>query len=314
MISDLLSAPGMAQVLPSTIRTITRSTATTTTIDPDWPKFVSSLGWPLAVIICVWLVIKNLEKLSQAIRGAPFISKIGIGPVQIELDRSHLDKIKTSTEESFAEILKKTNTELTAFSDSLLIPFKLEAASNAIIVQKFGTTKPASGVNLRFTTYVPDTVFKDFLYELTAYFIPKHSKAKQGKGPGRRFSKRYGIIGLSWRTDSSRGVGQAFQGTQNEVQDLIEDWSMTEEEAEHARLKPSCLAIIARDTQFNKQVGLIYVDGEKKDVFGTDTVADAFAKSCEVLPEVGALADALINLHAFASQIKLDFDLTRTSK
>jgi hypothetical protein len=252
-----------------------------------------------------------LDRLGQAVRGAPFIRKIGIGPLQVELDRSHLEELKENTEDSFAELLKKTNSELTAISNSLHIPYKLEIACNSIVETKFNTSKPASGTNLRFTVYIADTVFKDFLYQLTTYYIPKHSKASVGEGPGRRFSKRYGIIGLSWRTESSRGVGQAFQGNQKQIEQLIEDWSMTEAEAEHARLKPSCLAVILRDTKFNKPVGLIYADGEKKDVFGDDDEAKAFAASCESLPAVKSLADALLDLQSFATQITLDFDLAK---
>jgi hypothetical protein len=253
---------------PVPTRTITHTSSTTRTVNHDWSKdigaIVSSIAWPAAILISIWLLVANLEKIAGAVRGAPFLRRFAFGGFEIELDREQLNELKRDTEQTFADLMNKVNGELEAFADALHASELTESAAHAIIKHKFGGRAVARRSNLRFTIHIPDVVFKDFLYQLTGYVTPPGSDAASGGGAGRRFSKRYGLIGLSWRTLTSRGVGEAFQGDTAQVQQLIEHWSMNEAEAAHAKKKPSCLAVIARDTRtpehqmmLGREVGLM---------------------------------------------------------
>jgi hypothetical protein len=101
---------------------------------------------------------------------------------------------------------------------------------------------------LRATIYVSDVVFSEYLYQFTDYY-PRHGEAPAG----RRFSKRYGIIGRAWRLSETLATGDAFPQAQSRdevIRVLREQWGMSKEEAEtasHGRPSYLCIALRARE-------------------------------------------------------------------
>ena len=61
---------------------------------------------------------------------------------------------------------------------------------------RFATAGMDPNAGYRATVHIPDVLFSDTLYQLLDYW-PK------GKGGGRRFSARFGILGLAWRLEES---------------------------------------------------------------------------------------------------------------
>ena len=114
----------------------------------------------------------------------------------------------------------------------------------------------------RATIFVRDALFSESLFQLVNY-----TPFRGGITAGRRYSARYGIIGLSWRTE----VHQYEKDTQSESNELIVKWGMTKEEASKIRDhdKRSCVAIMIR-TPSDEPIGIIYIDHADKDAFGTE--------------------------------------------
>ncbi|URD62170.1 hypothetical protein M8312_06610 [Sphingomonas sp. KRR8] len=253
------------------------------------------------------MLIRNIEKIKGAVRDAPLVRRFAFAGFEVELDRTTLDRIKRDTEKTFTSLIKETNSEIKVFSEGLFIADRLESAAWAIINSFFGQTPIPPASQLRFTVHIPDVIFQDFLYQLTEYFHPASTAG--GRKAGRRFSSRYGIIGLAWRTFTSRGVGAAFQGSAQRTQQLIEHWSMTPGEAQEAKKKPSCIAVMVKDEIFKKPRGLIYFDSELVNLFGNDQQAAAFSSRCESIQEVVELGNALLELERFSSQLKIGINL-----
>ncbi len=105
---------------------------------------------------------------------------------------------------------------------------------------------------------------------------------------------RFGIIGRAWRLKESVGKGDAVSG--NPRRKLIEEWGMFEEEAmsgSHAR--PAYLCVILR-SQDDIQ-GLLFIDSETLNAFGTDPVAqqvaDALANHSTCVSLAAAVAETM---------------------
>lgn len=308
---------GFLRATNTSVSSIKSGTSTKSAIDygasfKDISELISDLAWPVLAGLVIYLIFKNIDSVVRLISKAPIIRKFSVAGIEIELDRRELDELKDNTDATFKELIRKTTRELERFRDALPIQAALEAAAAAIVESKFRTAGPPVGADIRCTVHIPDVVFKEFLYQLTDYAVPRPSKAVSG-GSGRRFSLRYGIIGLSWRTDTSRGIGNAFLGSSEEVEALIERWSMLDAEVEHGKNHPSCLSVIARDSQFGKSVGILYVDAAQQDVFGDEVAATKFAVKCEILPEVKKLADLLLEFEKMSSQVRVLFDLAQIS-
>ena len=161
--------------------------------------------------------------------------------------------------------------------------------------------------------YIHDPVFTDQLYQISPYFNPKNGRSfiLNGKGPGRRFSIRYGIIGLATRSKSVEVIGNTLSGEEKEKRELIRVWSMTDEQAESAKDKPSCLAISIFDPRSKAHVGLIYVDAETENFFCEAESKDFFLSSIYSLDSFSALVDVVTDMHKLTRQIDVRFDLTR---
>jgi len=112
----------------------------------------------------------------------------------------------------------------------------------------------------RGTIHVPDIVFKEYLYQLTKYYVLTENGTSVEGAPGRRFSMRFGIIGRARRLKESEGVGYALPDAtaavvaaviqppaepprlDPETKELIKNWGMFEEEAQPgSRGKPAYL-------------------------------------------------------------------------
>lgn len=248
-----------------------------------WPvSLAGKLAWPVALLFAVLLVIfsKNLRTGFGA--GARLVKTIRAGGIEMELDAQRFEEVRDHLRSSFRELIADARDEYERMADLQDVREKLANVFDGPIKAKFGSATVPS--DLRATVHVRDVIIREFLYQLVDY-VPK------GGGAHRRFSQRYGIIGRTWRSKESHGTGNAFGGLTSE-EALVEQWGMTKEEA-HGMLqsKHSCLSILLISD--GSPTGLLYVDTDVSNAFGSNDDAKAFAKAMESDPKVIDLAAAV---------------------
>lgn len=271
---------------------------------------MSGIWLPAALVLIVALLLWKADRIALALRAAPFVRSLKIYGVEIQLDTKALEELEEREKQIFQKLAAKMEQASTKTARSLSMAEHLKDAAKEII-EKRKSIKPNLFVNndVRFTIHVPDTIFKDHVYQLVDYYSPKSGSIRGGRG--RRFSVRYGIIGLCWRTSKSRGTATAFDGDENAINDLKERWSMTDADAETAKLKPSCLAVSIRGESPETQLAIVYADSPDKQFWGdNDEEANAFAISCENLGSIKNLRAALKDYNSFLNSVRLDLELT----
>ncbi len=253
---------------------------------------VASLLWPL-VIVAVILLIAFHRRLNRILGLLPkIVRKVEVpGGITLEVDPETAKEIRTSFGKSFAELKEDAESEYKQMVEFTQVRHKLgELMSIGLPAALEGRRVAQDRVGERGTIHVPDIVFKEYLYQLVDYY-PRIERIHPA---GRRFSMRFGIIGRAWRLKESVGKGDAVSG--NPRRKLIEEWGMFEEEAmsgSHAR--PAYLCVILR-SQDDIQ-GLLFIDSETLNAFGTDPVAqqvaDALANHSTCVSLAAAVAETM---------------------
>jgi uncharacterized integral membrane protein/ribosomal protein S13 len=111
----------------------------------------------------------------------------------------------------------------------------------------------------RATLHVPDLLFAETFYQLLDYH-PRSSL--HANTSGRTWSIRFGLIGKVWRSGESEILGTV--PTQKD--ELIQDWGMTEDEAElSGKGRKSFICILLQENNIN--VGMFYMDAPEEDAF-----------------------------------------------
>ena len=276
-------------------------------------KIAHETAWPIAVVTMFAIFLLNLRSIGDAMRRAPLIRKLKFGGLEVELDRNSLDDLKEKTDKTFLELIRKTDSEVQRFANTASIKSSLRLAGENIKTNLRAESQAnLKSAKLRVTVHIFDAVFADHLYQLSNYYYCENSNIfwQSDKGAGRRFSIRYGIIGLAARTEKSQAVGNAFRDTEAR-EALIENWSMLPEQAAAAGKKPSCLALVLRSPESNEMVGILYADAEEENFFGNMEECLDFAHKCQAMTGVKQLAKALGKLRILTSQIELQFNLTK---
>lgn len=276
-------------------------------------KLGASWGWPLAAIVIAGMIIWSIPRIGDAFRNAPMIRRIKLSSIEVELDRRELQEIKAETDKRVYALVSKIDDQVVKFSNMLNVRSVAQGAVNNVITSQPVSRNHSEKSQFRSTVHILDPVFKDQLFQLLGYFFEDGRQAFLDRDDGRcrRFSIRYGIIGLAARTNQSQGVGSAFRGDKDQTQALIERWSMLPEQTVSARRKPSCVAILLRAPDSGAPIGILYADAETTDFFGDDDGACDFAKRCEELPQVKKLAKVLAELRILCSELEIGFDLVR---
>ena len=117
----------------------------------------------------------------------------------------------------------------------------------------------------RATLFVPGFL-GDELVQATGY-VGKDLTA-ESSGVGRRFSVRYGIIGMSWRMQHSL----YNPNVTNNCNDLVRSWGFTNVESSHIGGGNAALIAFAvrSDTPNADPLGIIYLEAYQSEVFGAD--------------------------------------------
>jgi hypothetical protein len=290
--------------------------------NPEWfvglanafAALAGAVAWPLALFGALYMLSRNVsladvKEMFGVVK--PLLSKIKVGGVELELNLEALRERGEQTGEAFDDLVLRADKEyqVAASQQELgrhLTTVMRDALPSVLLKNKLNANPP----EVRSTIYVPDIVFKDYLYQLTDYFPDRDV----GGPAGRRFSQRFGIIGRAWRLGTSMGRGNAVDA----IGDLIERWGMTYEEANKSRSRanPADLCIILRNQDEGIPIGLLFIDSSQKDAFGANvdptptistanTVATDLGKTTEAVALASALARAVVPLRTGAPNLAM---------
>ncbi len=285
---------------------------------PTFTQFVTVLkiliSWPAATVAITLIVVFNLRRIATAFKRLPVIRKLKIYGIEFEIDEGEYREIKRVTDETFKRLIEDSDSELQKFSKICGLYGALEAVAKQIFHSRPDGSADTKKARFRATLHIFDPIFADQLYQIEEYAIQSlGTRLRRGSGDaGRRFSIRYGIIGLAARSQESQATALAFQGDDDGAKEsLIREWSMLPEQAESASRKPACLAIAIKEPNTSQILGILYADAEVPNFFGTEDSCEDFARSCESFETMNLLASKLQEFQKLAVQLSVGFDLVR---
>lgn len=243
---------------------------------------MAALAWPLIVLVLALMFYRPLRVL---LSGIPrWVKSIKGAGIEIELNKEAVKELRSHFNQAFSELITDAHEEYKQAIEIYRVDEKLQRIITEEVPRLLGgSLKP--GTEVRGTVYVPDIVFKDYLYQVTNYW-PITAGAKAG----RRFSQRYGIIGRCWRLRESIGKGEVMSSSLGEAaikHALLSEWGMISSEALVTRAKPAYLCVILQNADGHH--GLLYIDSPLKDAFGDDIAAQSVANALESAPMLGEL-------------------------
>lgn len=226
---------------------------TTKTDQKDWWEIIFS--WPFIVIYLIIALIYfnfNLGNI-QGVFGR--VKSLNILGNEIEFG----EEVKINTELSIKNYRLKIKEIFSYQIQKEQLNDKLRYLVEDIkeyLASTKGISK--SEIVLRCTIHIQDILFQETLYQLLDYY-PNTSNG----GSGRIKSIRFGIIGLSWRTEKSKIKGN-INSSQN---DLIKDWGLDITETTSDSNIKSYAAILLK-SGVGTRLGIVYLDSKVENLFG----------------------------------------------
>lgn len=274
-------------------------------------KLADALAWPIIALIVGALLVYKLPSIADAVKRAPMIRKIGFQGFEIELDLANLDELQQQTDKTLIALVQKSDKEIQRIVRASGLSDCLQNLGNYLYKKvPSRTSQEKADSALRCTFHIPDAVFSEYLYQACNYYHPwTQIHQSNPRTSGRRFSIRYGIIGLAARTRKTQIVGNALRGDEEQVRNLVSHWSMMPGEAESAKSKPSCLAIVLTDPETSAFLGVFYADSRLEEFFGTESQSRRFRNSLEGSKEFKNLVAASQSVNKALTQIEIAIDL-----
>jgi hypothetical protein len=240
----------------------------------DVTNLLGTLVWPTVVIVALAIAISDRGRrlLAPVLRRIKAVS--GPGGFGLSLSPETASATKSDVESglsTYASALKRELDRLVGVEDV-----------NAIMRQcaRFATTGLDANTGYRATVHIPDVLYSDTLYQLLDYW-PK------GNGTsGRRFSERFGILGLAWRLEESQYADRVDPNQTS----LVRDWGMTRDQASQAGAgRQSFVCIVVRNKGL--PVGVLYFDAIPQRAFPADIV-----EKLENHQGIASLGDAIAGI------------------
>jgi hypothetical protein len=229
--------------------------------------------WFTAAVILVVLLVSSgtFDKLMQR------VTKFGGFGVSFEFTEKGALETKESVQDGLAKIRTTLQRKIAAdvYAASLQETFRE-------VVQ---ATSLSDKSKYRATIHIQDPLYVTQLFQLLDYY-------PRGRGAGRSFSARAGIIGLAWRTLSQQVWNQNGDVT---TTDLVQLWGMTAKEAAERQVadtKKLFLAMPLRAPDTKAPIAVFYFDADDRPAVGleplpsleglTDVDADAIKDAADV--------------------------------
>jgi hypothetical protein len=219
------------------------------------------------------------------------------------------DKIKFSAEDTFDTFRKQAKNNFDHWVQKKSLEDKIRGLlhPDSVVMKKINNARaqlvpdPGTLGDYRCTIHVPDLLFAETFYQLLDY-IP-HQPGPETRG--RIWSFRFGFIGKLWRSEKQSDISPSVTTS---VEDLINNWGMTREEAENAAKqgRKSFLGVLL--TQHSVPVGLFYMDAKGQNEFGEDndgSLRKLINDQCESLEITKDLSDIAEELRGSAALIRI---------
>jgi hypothetical protein len=250
--------------------------STTRVVSASWladlAKILDALAWPVVALVALCFVASEpgqrlLRPMLRRLR------KVSAGSFVLELSEETARATKAEVEGGLEAYKKVLGDEMERLAHRYDVRPMMEAAL------KEWLPKPGPGAEYRATVHVRDPLIADTLYQLLDYY-------PGGDGARRRFSVRFGILGLTWRLRATEYVGNVDADDETK---LIKEWGMTSEQAARAGLGRRSFMCLPLRSASGIQVGVLYLDATKANAF--DMVArESMATSDEVKKLTAAVA------------------------
>jgi hypothetical protein len=221
--------------------------------------FLGAIAWPLVALIAIFAALTDrgrrlLRPIMKRVR------KISGAGFALELSPEAAAATKAEVEGTIQDFALSLRDEFERLAYAHHVRDHLAATMKELLA---GHEAPDSR---RATVHLRDALYRDGLYQLVDYW-------PAGGGADRRFSKRFGMLGRAWRLEDSLYKPKVPV----DIQELIEDWGMTREQAERVgRERQSFFCGVLRDE--DALVGVFYMDAKEEDAFPSD-IEKRFAQS-----------------------------------
>jgi hypothetical protein len=259
-------------------------------VDPGFTAFVKEIAWPLVTLVALMALFVSRESRAAFSGLLSRITNIKAGNYEVSFSISGAQKLKRDVEQSLTDFAGQGRIEYDRAARTYTVRDHLESAVRTIVeISRKLKIPNGDGIdlkNVRATVHMPDVVFEDSLYQLTDYY-PK------GRGRGRRFSSRYGAIGLAWREEKSKHWN--MNDPKSNVEELIQRWGMTEAEANHAQKYEAGFCIILRD-ETKQRCGVLYLDTDSISSITKKKMIDAQNSDIQKIIRELEATESLLNL------------------
>lgn len=242
-------------------------------------RLIDVLAWPAVVVFAV--AVAASDRGRRLLR--PVLRRIrkvaGPGGFALELSEEAAAATKADVEGAIRDFSGALQDEFDRLAYAEDVRNRLSAAVRDLLD---GHDLP-DGHDYRATVHIRDALYADALYQLVDYW-------PRGRGAGRRFPERSGMLGKAWRLE--RSIYAPNVPTEREK--LIAEWGMTSDEAdEAARGRQSFACAVLRHG--GSLVGVLYMDAKCKNAFPSDIdkQMDASQLVAAVAAAVGRVREAI---------------------
>ena len=226
-------------------------------VDPGLIDLVQVVAWPFVSIVFLAILLTSGFFSGGLSSFVERVSSLKLGDYEVSFSQDGARLLKRSLESQLTEFNGQSKIEY----DRAARTHKIRDALKVVLVEIYRVSRvekfpDADGIqqkDLKATVHVEDVVFEESFYQLIDY-VPS------GGGSGRRFSIRYGGIGITFRSGQSQVWNR---NTPNDTEkDLIKLWGMTQEEASHSKQDgfAFCLNVAA---SAGGSAGVIFIKLEK---------------------------------------------------
>ena len=224
-------------------------------IDQSYIDFADVVIWPLTILSTVVLVTLSTNVFKHLPSLISRFSGIKAAGYEISFSSEGAKRLSDDLITDIQGYAENAKREYDRHSEIHKIKPKLGDCAKALskATQLCGVSDSGfKNGDWRATIYIQDVVFSDALYQLINYY-------PNGHGGGRRYSVRFGAIGLAWRS----GQLEIWNGstTTEDVSELVKKWGMHRAEAESAQARE--LAICVPLNSEDGKEAVLYIDAGK---------------------------------------------------
>lgn len=260
----------------------------------EWADFAGAVAWPLVALVAVALAFSNrgqrlIRPVLRRLRG------VSAGGFALELSEQAAIATKADVQGTIQDYADRLREQFERLEHSENVRHHMVKAMEELFRYRDVTQ---SGI--RATVHIADALYVDALYQLVDYW-------PGGRGGGRRFSTRFGILGRAWRLQKSEhepSVPTWTEENEDGLRELIREWGMTREQAtSSASGRKSFVCVLLEDAE-DTPVGILYLDAEEEKAFVFDEKnPDLVIDRLEESPHVKALGRAVGRVHAEIAKV-----------